>query len=68
MLLDADGGEFWVGEGFTGGGAEEAIGLGEHVGFVGYGYEGGAVDAGSARVSDVLSAEGDLAGHGCDAE
>ena len=54
-------------------GAEEAVGLGEDVGFVGYGYFGLGVSFAAAGVvsgcglrADVLASEGDITCHSCD--
>lgn len=68
LLLDGDAAVLGVGEGSLGGGAEEAVGLGEDVGLVGDGDEGGLVDAGGASLAELLAAHGDVAGHGGDAE
>lgn len=68
MFLNTDRRELGVGEGLTRSGTEETVGLGEDVGFVCDGYERGAVDAGGARVADVLATESDFSGHGRDAE
>lgn len=68
LLLDGDGRVLWVGQGVLGGGAEEAVGLGEDVGLVGDCDEGLAVDAGGAALADLLAAQRNVAGHGGDAE
>ncbi len=69
LLLDADAVE--GGEGGARGFAEEAVGLGEDVAFVGDGHGGGCVDAfrcGSrgGGGAELLSSDGDFAGHVCD--
>lgn len=69
LLLDGHGREARVRERLLGHLAEEAVGLGEDVGLVCDGDDGLAVDAGDgAGVADLLPAEGNVAGHGGDAE
>lgn len=68
LLLNVDGGVLGVGEGTLGGGAEQAVGLGQDVGLVGDGDEGRLVDARGAGFADLLAAQGDVASHGGDAE
>lgn len=68
LLLNVDGGVLGVGEGTLGGGAEQAVGLGQDVGLVGDGDEGRLVDASGAGFADLLAAQGDVASHGGDAE
>lgn len=67
LLLDGDGGVLGVGQGLLGDGAEQAVGLRQHVGLVGDGNEGLAVDAGRA-LADLLAAQRNVAGHGGNAE
>ena len=66
LLFNTEMSVFWVREGGTGGFAEETVGLGEDVGFVGYGYERFGVHALHTRIPDLLSAERDFASHGRD--
>lgn len=66
LFFDGEVGVFWLGEGGAGGFAEEAVGLGEDVAFVGYGDEGVGVCAGDPLVSKFLSPERDLARYGGD--
>lgn len=68
LLLDGNRSKLGVGEGLLGDFAEEAVSLGEDIGLVGDGDEGLAVDAGDARVANLLAADGNLASHGGDAE
>lgn len=66
LLFDADAVE--GGEGGARGFAEEAVGLGEDVAFVGDGHGGGCVDAlRRGGGAELLSSDGDLARHLCDA-
>jgi hypothetical protein len=66
LLFDADAVE--GGEGGAGGFAEEAVGLGEDVAFVGDGHSGGRVDAlrRGGGGPQLLSSDGDFACHVCD--
>jgi hypothetical protein len=80
LVLDAAGagGIGGLGEGGLAGAEKEAVGLAEHVGFVGdgdegfflrerWGGKGGGAGAGGWLLAHLLSAEGDVAGHGGDA-
>lgn len=67
LLFDGDGGVLGVGQGLLGGGAEQAVGLRQHVGLVGDCDEGPAVDAGGA-LAELLAAQRNVAGHGGNAE
>lgn len=64
LLLDADGAVLGVGEGGLGGAAEEAVGLGQHVGLVGDGDEGRVVDAERTGLADLLAADSNVPSHG----
>lgn len=67
LLFNRDGGVLWVGQGPLGDGAEQAVGLRQHVGLVGDCDEGPAVDAGGA-LADLLAAQRNVASHGGNAE
>ena len=66
LLFNTKMGVFGIGKGCAGGFAEEAIGLGEDVGFVGNGYQRFRVHALHTRLPGLLSAKRDLPSHGRD--
>lgn len=67
LLFDGDRGVLGIGQGLLGGGAEQAVGLRQHVGLVGDGNEGLAVDAGRG-LADLLAAQRNVTSHGGNAE
>jgi hypothetical protein len=69
LLLDLDAGvpELGLLEGFAGGGAEQAVGLRQHVALVCDGDDGALGGVGAGAVADALSPGRDLAGHVGDA-
>ena len=69
LLLDLElAGELGGGEGLARRRAEQAVGLGQDVALVRDGDEGRLVDAGGAGGADLVAAQGNVAGHGGDAE
>lgn len=57
--------ELWLGERCAGCFAEEPVGLGEDVGFMGYCYGGRGVYALDTAIAQFLPLQSDRAGHGC---